>query len=179
MNKFTFTPLEIPEVILVETKKFNDERGFFSETYNKKEFTEAGITEDFIQDNYSFSKKGVIRGLHISKAPKDTAKLVRCIEGEIMDVVVDVRPDSKTYGKYVSQVLSKENHKALFVPKGFAHGFSVRSDEATIVYKVTDYYYPEYDKGVNWADPEIGIDWGISEPVLSEKDQKLPLLKDL
>jgi dTDP-4-dehydrorhamnose 3,5-epimerase len=179
MNKFTFSQLNIPDVILIEPKRFLDNRGFFTETYNKKDFANAGIFEDFIQDNHSFSKKGVIRGLHFSTSPHEMTKLVRCIEGEIMDVAVDVRPGSITYGKWVSEILSSENGKMLFVPKGFAHGFSVLSDAAAITYKVTDYYYPEYDKGVNWNDPEIGIKWGIENPILSEKDHNLPFLKDL
>jgi dTDP-4-dehydrorhamnose 3,5-epimerase len=179
MNKFTFTKLSIPDVILIEPKRFEDTRGFFSETYNKQEFVEAGILEDFVQDNHSFSVKGVIRGLHISKSPKETAKLIRCIQGEIMDVAVDVRPGSATYGKWVSEILNTETGKMLFVPKGFAHGFCVLSNTASITYKVTDYYYPECDKGVRWNDPDIGIKWSIDSPILSEKDKSLPFLKDL
>lgn len=179
MSKFTFTKLSIPDVILVEPKLFEDTRGFFVETYNNKEFVEGGIIEDFVQDNYSFSRKGVIRGLHFSRPPHETAKLVRCSHGEILDVAVDIRPNSLTFGKWVSEILSENNHKMFFIPRGFAHGFCVMSDMAGVSYKVNDYYFPESDSGIIFNDPDIDINWPTAEPILSEKDKKLPFLKDL
>lgn len=179
MQKFTFRPLAIPEIILIETRKFDDNRGFFVETYNKKEFEEGGITENFVQDNYSFSYKGVVRGLHFSKPPHQTAKLVRCVEGKILDVAVDVRPDSKTFGKWVSEILSEENKNMLFIPKGFAHGFCVITEKAGVSYKVTDYYYPESEVGIIFNDPNLNINWPKGDYILSEKDKKLGTFKDL
>ncbi|MFA5889075.1 MAG: dTDP-4-dehydrorhamnose 3,5-epimerase [Candidatus Paceibacterota bacterium] len=179
MNKFNFTPLTIPGVILIEPKVFEDSRGYFIETYNKKDFEEAGIKENFVQDNFSFSKKGVIRGMHFSKAPHETVKLVSCISGEILDVAVDVRPNSPTFGKWVSEILSGDNHKMLFIPKGFAHGFCALSDTVKIVYKVNDYYFPESEQGIIYNDRDLAINWPISEPILSDKDKLLPVFKDL
>lgn len=179
MAKFTFTKLSIPDVVLVEPTLFNDERGFFSEMYNKREFVDVGIDEDFVQDNFSFSGGGVVRGLHFSISPHGTSKLVRCTSGEIFDVAVDIRSDSETFGKWVSAVLSEQNHRMLFVPKGFAHGFCVMGESAGVSYKVTDFYYPESDAGIIFNDPDIAIDWPIKNPILSEKDKKLPFLKDL
>jgi dTDP-4-dehydrorhamnose 3,5-epimerase len=179
MKKFTFNPLAIPDVIMVETLSFDDNRGSFTEIYNKKEFQEAGMGDNFVQDNLSFSRKGVIRGLHFSKAPHETAKLVRCTEGEIFDVAVDIREESPTFGKWVGEVLSADNHKMLFIPKGFAHGFCALTDTVQVSYKISDYYYPESDLGIIYNDPDIAINWPISDPILSDKDKKLPFLKDL
>ena len=179
MAKFTFTPLSIPDVILVEPKLFEDSRGYFVETYNQKDFEEAGIKENFVQDNFSFSKKGVIRGLHFSKSPHETVKLVRCISGEILDVAVDVRPNSPTFGKWVSEILSSDNRKMLFIPKGFAHGFCALSDTVEIVYKVNDYYFPESEQGIIYNDRDLAINWPISDPIMSDKDKILPSFKDL
>jgi len=179
MAKFTFTPLSIPDVILVEPKLFEDSRGYFVETYNQKDFEEAGIKENFVQDNFSFSKKGVIRGLHFSKSPHETVKLVRCISGEILDVAVDVRPNSPTFGKWVSEILSSDNRKMLFIPKGFAHGFCALSDTVEIVYKVNDYYFPESEQGIIYNDKDLAINWPISNPILSDKDKILLSFKDL
>ncbi len=179
MKKFVFTSLTIPEVILIEPFVFEDNRGFFTEIYNEKEFGEMDIHEHFVQDNLSFSQKNVIRGLHFSKSPKETVKLVRCVYGKILDVAVDIRPSSRTFGQWVGEILTGENRKMLFVPKGFAHGFSVLSENALVSYKVTDYYYPEYDAGVSFSDPDLAIDWKVERPVLSEKDKKLPFLKNL
>jgi dTDP-4-dehydrorhamnose 3,5-epimerase len=178
MAKFKFTRLEMPEVILIQPQKFADSRGFFSETYNKQEFAAAGITDDFVQDNHSYSTADVIRGLHFSLPPNATAKLVRCLEGSVLDVAVDVRAGSPTFGKYVSRVLSAENGEMLYIPAGFAHGFAVLSGSAHFLYKVTKYYVPEHDRGVRWDDPDIGIEWGIRAPILSAKDAALPFLKD-
>lgn len=177
--KFNFTPLSIPDVIMIEPQLFEDGRGYFIETYNKQDFEEAGINEDFVQDNFSFSKNKVIRGLHFSKAPHELVKLVRCVNGEIMDVAVDVRPNSPTFGKWVSERLSSDNHKMLFMPEGFAHGFCVLSDVAEVVYKVNDYYFPESEQGIIYNDKDLAIDWPISNPILSDKDKILPSLKDL
>ncbi len=179
MAKFKFTPLAIPEVIMIEPTVFSDSRGFFTETYNKKEFADAGIFEDFIQDNHSYSTKGVVRGLHFSLPPHETAKLVRCVEGEVLDVAVDIRANSKTFGKWVAEKLSRENGKMLFVPKGFAHGYCVLSETSSFLYKVSEYYYPESDRGILWNDSDLAIDWGVENPILSEKDSKLPTFKDL
>lgn len=179
MKKFIFTQLAIPDVILVEPKKFEDPRGFFSETYNKKDFSKAGINVDFVQDAYSFSQQNVIRGLHFSKSPHETAKLVRCVQGEILDIAVDIRPSSKTFGQWVAEKLSESNGKMLFIPQGFAHGFCILSEFAGVAYKVSDFYYPESDSGIIWNDPDLAIDWGIQKPILSDKDKQLPTLKDL
>jgi dTDP-4-dehydrorhamnose 3,5-epimerase len=179
MKKFNFIHSAIHDVIMIEPTVFEDIRGSFNETYNKNEFEEAGIYDNFIQDNVSSSKKGVIRGLHFTITPHETAKLVGCTQGKILDVVVDIRPKSSTYGKWVSEVLSADNHRMLFIPKGFAHGFCALSDMVQVSYKVTDYYYPESDSGIIYNDPDIGINWPITDPILSEKDKKLPFLKDL
>ena len=179
MKKFFFTPLAITDVMLIESKKFEDARGSFTEVYSKKEFTEAGIHEDFVQDHHSISRKGVIRGLHFAKPPYETAKLVRCVKGEILDVAVDIRPDSKTFGKWVAESLSENNGKMLFIPKGFAHGFCARTDIVGVTYKVSDYYRPESESGIIWNDPDIAIPWPVQEPILSDKDRALPHFKDL
>jgi len=175
---FTFTKLSIPDVILVEAKSFPDDRGFFLESFKESSFIENGINTKFVQDNYSRSIKGVLRGLHFQKNPKAQAKLVTALRGEIFDVAVDVRKNSLTYGKWISEVLSEQNHKLLYIPEGFAHGYCVLSDEADIFYKANQEYSPELDSGFIWNDPEINIKWPIDKPIISEKDQKLPLLKN-
>ncbi len=177
---FEFKRLDIEDVMLVKPNVFGDDRGFFLESYKKSEFVSNGITTDFCQDNHSRSVRGVLRGLHYQKAPHAQAKLVRCPKGKIFDVAVDIRKNSKTYGKWVGEILSEENKHMLFIPEGFAHGFVVLSDEAELLYKAGAEYCAEADSGVLWNDPEINIDWGIDfEPILSEKDKKQPLLKDL
>ena len=173
---FEFKRLEIPEVILITPKVFTDERGFFMETYQKDEFTKAGIAGEFVQQNHSKSVKGVLRGLHYQKEPYAQAKLVRCIKGEIFDVAVDIRRDSRTFGKYVSAILSEENKNIIYIPRGFAHGFEVLSDEAEVVYSVDNVYSKDSESGVIWSDPSIGIDWIIKNLILSEKDSKWPNL---
>lgn len=176
---FSFQPLEIPDVILVETKAFPDDRGFFMETYKRSEFEQNGIPWDFVQDNYSHSSpRGVLRGLHYQKDPKAQGKLVLAIRGEIFDVAVDVRRGSPTYGEWVGIELSDENHRMLYVPAGFAHGFLVLSPEADVVYRATAEYAPEVDRGIAWNDPELAITWPIDDPLLSPRDQALPLFKD-
>ncbi|MEZ0323909.1 MAG: dTDP-4-dehydrorhamnose 3,5-epimerase [Hydrogenothermaceae bacterium] len=180
---FEFKMLEIPEVILIKPKVFKDERGFFLEVYKKSDFEKFGIDTDFIQDNHSGSVKGVLRGLHYQKHPKAQGKLVRCIKGKIFDVAVDIRKNSKTFGKYVFAELSEENKHILWIPKGFAHGFLTLSDYAEIIYKVSGAEYsPEHDAGIIYNDPDINIKWPleeIKEIILSEKDKKLPKLRDL
>lgn len=149
------------------------------ETYSKEKLAKQGIDTDFIQDNHSFSaNRGTIRGLHFQINPKAQAKLVRCTRGRILDVAVDIRKGSPTYKKWVSVELSEENKKQLFIPKGFAHGFATLTDNVEIQYKVDEYYSPENDRSIRFDDPEINIDWGIENPILSEKDMNAPLLKD-
>ncbi len=175
---FVFKRLNIPEVILVESKAFSDDRGFFLELFKKSIFTSNIIKTKFVQDNFSHSVKGVLRGLHYQKNPKAQAKLVTTLRGEIFDVTVDIRKDSPTYGKWVGEILSENNHKLLYIPEGFAHGFCVLSKEADVLYKVNNEYSPEDEMGILWNDPEINITWPIDKPILQEKDSKLPVLKN-
>ncbi len=175
---FQFTRLAIPDVILVEAKAFSDQRGFFMESYKESTFIPNGITSKFVQDNHSHSIKGVLRGLHYQKNPKAQAKLVMAIKGEIFDVAVDVRKGSPTYGKWVGEILSEKNHRLLYVPRGFAHGFEVLSDEADVIYKVDDEYSPEHERGILWNDPEVGVKWPDGNPVMIKKDLDLPFLKE-
>jgi len=176
---FTFERLAIPEVILVEAKSFPDERGFFLENFKESDFLKNGINTRFVQDNFSHSVKGVLRGLHYQKNPKAQAKLVIALRGEIFDVAVDIRKGSPTYGKWIGEILSENNHKLLYIPKGFAHGFCVLSEEADVLYKVTQEYSPEDEMGIIWNDPEINITWPIDKPILHEKDSQLPFLKNI
>ena len=169
--------MEIPDVVLVEARSFADDRGSFKETYKWSDYKENDIPTYFVQDNDSHSVRGVLRGLHYQLDPTSQGKLVRVIEGEIYDVAVDLRSGSPTYGRWVAVELSGHNHKQLYVPEGFAHGFQVLSEEAYVVYKVTREYAPEQDRGVAWNDPELAIPWPIREPVLSEKDAALPMLQ--
>ncbi|MGE4285580.1 MAG: dTDP-4-dehydrorhamnose 3,5-epimerase [Phycisphaerae bacterium] len=167
---FEFKKMEIPEVILVTPRVFPDDRGFFMETYKASEFKANGITEDFVQDNQSFSCKDVIRGLHYQRAPHAQGKLVRCLEGAIWDVAVDIRKDSPTYRKWVAAELTSDNKQMLYVPAGFAHGFAVLSDTAMISYKCTAEYNKDAEAGILWNEPSIAVDWPVAEPILSEKD---------
>ena len=175
-----FIKTEIPEVIIIEPKVFGDNRGYFLESYNQKRFEEVVGKTSFLQDNESKSSKGVLRGLHFQKPPFEQAKLVRCIEGEVLDVAVDIRKNSKTYGQHVAVLLSGENKRQLFVPRGFAHGFLVLSDSATFAYKVDNTYAPEFDAGFRWNDNELNIQWGMedSEVMISEKDAVLPFFSE-
>jgi dTDP-4-dehydrorhamnose 3,5-epimerase len=175
---FQFHRLEVPGVILVEARKLGDSRGFFAETYKLSEFAAHGIARPFVQDNLSHSACGVLRGLHYQKAPKAQGKLVSVLRGRIFDVAVDIRRASPTYGQWVGKELSDEDCQMLYIPAGFAHGFCVLSAEADVVYKVTEEYARELDRGVLWSDPEIGIRWPLSEPILSARDAGLPLLKE-
>lgn len=179
MGKFHFVKTDIDGVIIVEPTAYGDNRGYFMETYQKEDFIAGGIDVDFVQDNQSMSTKGVLRGLHF-QINYPQSKLVRCIRGEVYDVAVDLREGSPTYGKYVGVLLSAENKRQFFIPKNFAHGFLVLSDEAEFVYKVDDYYHPNDEGGLMWNDPTIGIDWPIPEGMeikLSEKDKVHPLFK--
>ncbi len=178
---FEFIETEIKGVILIKPRVFGDSRGFFMETYKKSDFEKAGIDTDFVQDNHSKSTKGVLRGLHFQKEPFAQGKLVRCIRGKIFDVAVDIRKGSPTFGKWVGFELSDDNKLMLWIPKGFAHGFLTLSDEAEVIYKVSGgEYAPDYDAGIRWNDPDIGIKWPLDgEPILSEKDKKAPLLREV
>ena len=176
---FEFKRLEIPDVILIKPKVFEDERGFFMETYKKSDFEKAGIKGEFVQDNHSKSKYGVLRGLHFQKGPHAQAKIVRCIRGVIYDVAVDLRKNSPTFGEYVGVLLSEYNKYMLYIPRGFAHGFVVLSDVAEVVYKVDNIYAPEYEGGLIWNDPDVNIQWPIEDPIVSPKDQKWPTLREL
>ncbi|SJN57288.1 dTDP-4-dehydrorhamnose 3,5-epimerase [Vibrio ruber DSM 16370] len=164
---------EIPEVKIIEPAVFGDERGFFMETWQQKKFEElvTGKPTTFVQDNHSKSKKGVLRGLHY-QAHRMQGKLVRVISGAMLDVAVDIRLDSLTFGKWVGVELSCENKRQLWIPEGFAHGFLTLTDDVECLYKTTDYYFPEYEKTILWNDKALSINWGISDPVLSEKDSK-------
>lgn len=179
IGNFLFKETSIEGVIIIEPKKYGDNRGYFMETYKEADFNAAGITNVFVQDNQSKSKKGVLRGLHFQKKFPQ-AKLVRCIEGEVFDVCVDLRKDSLTYGKWEGVILSAEKGNQFMIPRGFAHGFVVLSETATFCYKCDELYHPEDEGGLMWNDPEIGIDWPFKgEVLLSEKDKIHPSLKNL
>ncbi|WP_026679371.1 dTDP-4-dehydrorhamnose 3,5-epimerase [Fictibacillus gelatini] len=174
------TKTELEGVVIIEPVVFGDHRGWFMETYSEVKFKNAGIELTFVQDNQSFSEtKGTLRGLHYQLNPKAQSKLIRCTRGKIFDVAVDIRKGSPTYGKWFGIELSAENKKQLLIPKGFAHGFMTLTDDVEVQYKVDELYAPEYDRGIIWNDPAIGIEWPIQiTPVLSEKDKKTPLLEN-
>ena len=176
---FTFKRLSISDVILVEPQSFSDDRGFFFESFKESDFFSNGIDKKFVQDNFSHSVNGVIRGLHFQKAPKAQAKLVTVLKGKIFDVAVDIRKNSPTYGKWVSEILSGNTHNLLYVPEGFAHGFCVISDEADVLYKVSNEYSQEHERSIIWNDPKLDIQWPIKKPIISNKDNKLSLLENL
>ncbi|MEI7884121.1 MAG: dTDP-4-dehydrorhamnose 3,5-epimerase [Clostridia bacterium] len=168
----------IEGVYIIKPKVFGDQRGWFTETYSKQEMFKSGIEIDFVQDNHSYSaKKGTLRGLHFQKNPKAQTKLVRCTKGQILDVAVDIRVGSPTYKNWVAVELSAENKKQLLISKGFAHGFVTLTDEVEVQYKVDEYYSAEDDRSIRFDDPEIGIEWKVEKPMLSEKDLQAPLLK--
>ncbi len=169
------TELELPGVLVIEPQVFGDNRGFFLETYHIERYQQAGLTQPFVQDNHSRSQRGVLRGLHY-QLNHPQGKLVMAAKGEIFDVAVDIRRGSPTYGRWVGAILSEENHKQIYVPEGFAHGFCVLSEVADVIYKCTNVYTPGDDYGIIWSDPEIAIDWPIDDPQLSEKDGKTPAL---
>ena len=180
MGKITVETCEIEGLKVITTTVFGDERGYFMETYNYNDYKAAGIDMEFVQDNQSMSTRGVLRGLHFQKQFPQ-GKLVRVVRGKVFDVAVDLRSDSKTYGKWFGVELSAENMKQFYIPEGFAHGFLVLSDEAEFCYKCTDFYHPGDEGGLAWNDPEIGVEWPLEEGVdliISEKDQKWKGLKD-
>lgn len=165
----------LPGVLIIEPRVFADPRGFFMETYRQSALAEAGVRENFVQDNHSRSSRGVLRGLHY-QLRQPQAKLCRVAQGEVLDIAVDVRLGSPNFGKWVSVLLSGENHRQIFIPKGFAHGFVVRSESADFLYKCSDYFDAADDRGVLWNDPAIGIEWQVSDPIISDKDKRyLPL----
>lgn len=181
-QKLELQRLEIPDLILVTPATFGDDRGFFSETYNEATFRALGISARFVQDNHSLSRqKGVVRGLHFQAPPHAQGKLVRVVCGSILDVAVDIRRGSPTYGRHVAEVLSAANRRQMWVPAGFAHAFCTLEDDTQVLYKVTDYYAPQCDAGILWNDPALGIAWPVAaaEAVLSAKDTKLPRLTDI
>lgn len=173
------TPLNLQGAALLEPVVHGDNRGFFMESYNEAVLEKQGVKFNFIQDNQSLSAEpGVIRGLHYQLNPKAQTKLIRVLTGAIYDVIVDARKSSPTFGKWVGVILSEHNHRQLLVPKGFAHGFCTLVPNTQVLYKVDEYYSPENDRGILWNDPALGIDWPTSKPILSDKDQRHPLLKD-
>lgn len=178
MGKIKIVEEKLGGVLLMEPTIFPDSRGFFMETYNTMDLQEIGIRDVFVQDNQSRSVKGVLRGLHFQKQPHPTSKLVRCIRGQMFDVVVDIRKKSPTFKKWESFTLSENNKRLLYVPIGFAHGFCVLSGEAEMAYKVSEYFYKECDAGVRWNDPDVDVKWPVTNPIVSEKDANLPFLTD-
>ena len=180
MGKIKVTSCDIEGLYVIEPTVFKDERGYFVETYNQNDFKEAGLNMVFVQDNQSMSVKGVLRGLHFQRPPHAQSKLVRCVRGAVLDVAVDIRRGSPTYGRHVAVELTEDNHLQLFIPRGFAHGFAVLSAEAVFQYKCDNYYAPEADGGISIRDASLGIDWRIPEEkiILSEKDTRHPLLRD-
>ncbi|MFM0647599.1 dTDP-4-dehydrorhamnose 3,5-epimerase [Paraburkholderia bryophila] len=174
-------PTTIPEVLIVEPKVFGDARGFFYESFHQQRFNAAvGRSVEFVQDNHSLSAKGVLRGLHFQIDPMEQGKLVRAVKGEVFDVAVDIRPDSPTFRQWVGAHLSAENKRQMWIPRGFAHGFLVLSDEAEFLYKTDNYYSPEHERSIRWDDPSIGIEWPVSvQPNLSQKDAIAPALADV
>lgn len=173
-----FIKLEIPDVVLIRPKVFEDSRGFFMEFFRASVFREAGISFDFVQDNHSRSSRFVLRGFHYQLRPAEQGKLVKCVRGRVLDVAVDIRKNSPWYGKYVAVELSEYNRLMLWIPPGFAHAFLALDEENELIYKVTKEYSPEHERGIVWNDPQIGVRWGVENPILSEKDRNLPPLKD-
>ncbi len=171
------TELDLPGLLLIEPKVFEDDRGFFMETFHADRYFEFGMPRDFVQDNHSKSIKGTLRGLHY-QIGKPQGKLVRVTQGEIFDIAVDIRRGSPHFGQWVGVMLTEANKHQLYVPEGFAHGFCVVSETAEFLYKCTDFYAPEEERGIRWDDPELAIDWPVTDPVLSEKDNNYPLLSE-
>lgn len=174
-----FIETKIKDLYIVEPKVFGDHRGFFMESWSKKAFEAAGLHYDFVQDNHSSSTvKGTLRGVHFQHGDKAQAKLVRCVAGAVLDVAVDLRPQSPTYRQWVAVELSADNKRQLLIPRGFGHGFVTLTDRVEFLYKADNPYAPEADGGIRWNDPELAIDWGVENPILSEKDARAPFLKD-
>ena len=176
---FSFQRLDIPDVVLIEPKIFEDRRGFFMETYHYQDFEKAGIPQVFVQDNHSRSQKGVLRGLHFQIEPFAQGKLVRCVRGGIFDVAVDIRKESPTCGKWVAATLTEENRCILWIPRGFAHGYLSLQDGTEILYKTDQLYSTEHERGIRWNEPDLSIRWPLDDPIISDKDGRLPGLKDL
>ncbi|MFN3992620.1 MAG: dTDP-4-dehydrorhamnose 3,5-epimerase [Tabrizicola flagellatus] len=173
-------PTSLADVVILTPRRFGDARGWFTETWNASRMAEAGLDLTFVQDNHSFSAaKGTLRGLHFQRPPRAQDKLVRCSRGAILDVAVDIREGSPTYGRWVAVELTADNGRQLLVPKGFLHGFVSLTDDTEVQYKCTDFYSPDDDGAVRWDDPALGIDWGISAPILSDKDARAPLLAEI
>lgn len=172
------TRCELPEVLLIEPDVFGDRRGFFTEIFHARKYRDAGIDREFVQDNYSFSRRGIVRGLHY-QLTKPQAKLVYVAGGEVFDVAVDIRRGSPTFGRWCARVLTGENLWQMFIPEGFAHGFCVLSETAQFLYKCSDFYDPADERGIAWNDPDLGIPWPVEMPVLSTRDQHLPRLRDV
>ena len=174
-----FTATKLSGVYIVESAVFEDNRGFFMESWSRRAFEEAGLHYDFVQDNHSSSTvKGTLRGIHFQRGEKAQTKLVRCTRGAVLDVAVDLRPSSTTYKQWVGVELSEENKRQLLIPRGFGHGFVTLTDDVEFLYKADNPYAPEADGGIRWNDPELGVDWGVEAPILSEKDSRSPCLKD-
>ena len=177
MAELKITELELPGVKIIEPTYFEDYRGYYCETYSSRTMAQYGINTVFIQDNHSYSiKKGTIRGIHFQNNPKPQLKLVRCTRGRVMDYAVDLRKDSPTFKKWVAMELSEENRKQIWIPSGFGHAFITLEDNCEVLYKVDEWYYPELDRAIAYNDPEIGIDWGTDNPIISVKDTKAPTL---
>ncbi|MBU1027159.1 MAG: dTDP-4-dehydrorhamnose 3,5-epimerase [Candidatus Margulisbacteria bacterium] len=183
MGQFIFSKADIPGILIIEAKPFRDNRGFFRETYNLSDFEKNGFTDKFVQDNHSWSNKGVVRGLHYQIKPSPMGKLVACFKGKIFDVGVDIRKGSPTFGKWYGEILSGDNMKMLYFPPGFAHGFLCLEDDTHVYYKCTGMYSQKNERAMIWNDPEVGIKWPLDEVggkvILSEKDQKHPPLKGI
>lgn len=178
INNMDVRTTQLHGLLVLEPKVFSDTRGYFLETYNSDRYKNAGLAGEFVQDNISFSKKGVLRGLHFQN-PHQQAKLVQVLSGAVLDVAVDIRRGSPTFGRWHSEILSEENHMQMFIPEGFAHGFCVLSETAIFSYKCTDFYNPASEGGIIWNDPDFNIDWQVDEPILSPKDAAYPRLKDV
>lgn len=176
---FEFKETEIKDLLLIQSKKFGDDRGFFVETFKKSDFLAAGIKEEFVQDNHSCSEKGVLRGIHFQSEPMAQGKLVRVTKGKVWDVAVDLRKDSETFGKWHGIELSAENGTMFYVPPGFGHGFVTLEDDTHFMYKCTNEYSPDHDGGIRWDDPELGIEWPLKDVQVSAKDAILPLLSEV
>lgn len=172
------TETKLPGVLIFEPDVFSDKRGFFLETWHRMHYENTGVKGPFVQDNVSLSEKGILRGLHY-QYPQSQGKLVQVISGSVVDVAVDIRAGSPTFGYWISVVLSGENHKQVYIPPGFAHGYCVKSETAIFLYKCTDFYNPETEHGIIWNDPDLNIDWPVNEPVLSTKDSKYPKLNNI
>ncbi|RMA93324.1 dTDP-4-dehydrorhamnose 3,5-epimerase [Hydrogenothermus marinus] len=180
MGKFKKLETKLKGVYILEPTVFKDHRGFFMESYNKKDFEEIGLHYELVQDNHSLSiEAGVLRGLHFQLNPKAQTKIVRCLKGAIYDVVVDIRKGSPTFGKWISAILTADNKRQIVVPKGFAHAILTLVPNTEILYKVDEYYSPEHDRSIRWNDPDLNISWPVSNPILSEKDANAPFLKDI